>query len=60
LLSVVSSFLDPAQLRLTQLWALAVDAQGGITLGPESGELGADFCYLGKITRYYWIFMTFV
>jgi hypothetical protein len=29
--------------------ALAVDAQGGITLGPEGAELGADFCYLGGL-----------
>jgi hypothetical protein len=26
--------------RLTRL-------QGGVTLGPEQGELGANFCYLG-------------
>jgi hypothetical protein len=24
-------------------------AQGGITLGPEQGEFGASFCYLGKV-----------
>jgi hypothetical protein len=23
-------------------------AQGGVTLGPEQGELGANFCHLGK------------
>jgi hypothetical protein len=23
-------------------------AQGGVTLGPEQGELGANFCYLGR------------
>jgi hypothetical protein len=26
-------------------------AQGGVTLGPEQGELGANFCYLGHIHR---------
>jgi hypothetical protein len=30
--------------RLTQAHA----AQGGVTLGPEQGELGANFCYLGE------------
>jgi hypothetical protein len=24
-------------------------AQGGVTLGPEQGEFGASFCYLGKV-----------
>src|SRR4051812_42985004 len=24
-------------------------AQGGVTLGPEQGELGANFCHLGHI-----------
>jgi hypothetical protein len=27
--------------------ALVVDGQGGINLGPDGGELGADFCSLG-------------
>jgi hypothetical protein len=31
--------------------APAVDAQDGTTLGPESGELGADFCSLGKTPK---------
>ena len=26
-----------------------VDTQGGVTLGPEEGEFGADFCSLGAI-----------
>jgi len=34
-------------LRLTQL-RLVARSQGGITLGPEQGDLGADFCYLGN------------
>jgi hypothetical protein len=25
-------------------------AQGGVTLGPEQGEPGANFCYLGMMT----------
>jgi hypothetical protein len=25
-------------------------AQGGVTLGLEQGELGANFCHLGKVT----------
>jgi len=25
-------------------------AQGGVTLGREQGELGADFCHLGSLT----------
>jgi hypothetical protein len=29
--------------RLTRAHA----AQGGVTLGPEQGEVGANFCYLG-------------
>jgi hypothetical protein len=28
--------------------ALVARAQGGITLGPEEGELDADFCSLGN------------
>ena len=28
--------------------ALVARAQGGLTLGPEGGELGADFFYLGR------------
>ena len=40
---VFRHFLTPAQLRLTPTPALVVGAQGGITLGPERGELGADF-----------------
>jgi len=35
--------------RLTQAHA----AQGGVTLGPEQGELGANFCYLGHLGPYY-------
>jgi hypothetical protein len=27
-------------------------AQGGVTLGPEQGELGANFCHLGKFARW--------
>ena len=35
---------DPkTHLRLIRAHA----AQGGVTLGPEQGELGANFCYLG-------------
>jgi hypothetical protein len=32
---------------LTQRLTLAHAAQGGITLGPEQGELEANFCCLG-------------
>ena len=35
--------------RLTRAHA----PQGGITLGLEQGELGANFSHLGKITRYH-------
>jgi hypothetical protein len=31
--------------RLTRAYA----AQGGVTLGPEQGELGPNFCYLGGV-----------
>ena len=34
--------LPRAQLRLTPTPALVVSVQGGITLGPEQGELGAE------------------
>src|SRR5437763_6472691 len=36
-----------AHLRLTPTPALVAHAQGGLTLGPEQGELDADFCHLG-------------
>jgi hypothetical protein len=29
--------------------ALVARAQGGLTLGPEEGELDTDFCHLGKV-----------
>jgi hypothetical protein len=29
--------------------APVAQAQGGLTLGPEEGELDADFCHLGKL-----------
>jgi hypothetical protein len=43
--------LTPAQLRLHPTPALVVDAQGGVPLGlgPERGELGADFCFSWRI-----------
>src|SRR2546421_6442687 len=31
--------------------ALVAHAQGGLTLGPERGELAADFWFLGYLTR---------
>jgi hypothetical protein len=31
--------------------ALLSRAQGGITLGPEQGELGADFTHLGDLVE---------
>ena len=34
---------------LTQRLTLAHAAQGGITLGPEQGELEANFCGLGSL-----------
>jgi hypothetical protein len=34
--------------RLIQRLTRAHVAQGGVTLGPEQGELGANFCYLGN------------
>jgi hypothetical protein len=37
-----------AHLQLTRAPALVARAQGGLTLGPEQGELDADFCHLGK------------
>jgi len=38
----------PARLRLTPTPALVARAQGGLTLGPERGEVGADFPNLGS------------
>jgi hypothetical protein len=35
------------RVSLTQRLTRAHAAQGGVTLGPEQGELGANFCYLG-------------
>jgi hypothetical protein len=28
-------------------------AQGGVTLGPGQGELGANFCHLGDFPNFY-------
>jgi hypothetical protein len=36
-----------AQLRLSSTPALVAHAQGGLALGPEQGELAADFSVLG-------------
>jgi hypothetical protein len=33
---------------LAQGLTRAYVAQGGVTLGPEQGELGAKFCHLGR------------
>jgi hypothetical protein len=51
-----SHFLTPAQLRLTPTPALVVDAQGGITLGLEQGELGAEFPNLGTPVKVHFTF----
>ena len=37
------------RVSLTQRLIQAHAAQGGVTLGPEQGELGANFCYLGRV-----------
>jgi hypothetical protein len=43
---LVSSGASPGW-GLTQGLTQAHAAQGGVTLGPEQGELGANFCHLG-------------
>ena len=42
------TFLTPSHPRLTATPALVAHAQGGLTLGPEEGELAAVFCRLGS------------
>jgi hypothetical protein len=37
-----------AGVALTPWFTRAHAAQGGVTLGPEQGDLGANFCYLGS------------
>jgi hypothetical protein len=42
-------FLTPGSPSAHPIPALVARAQGGITLGPEQGELGADFNNLGDV-----------
>jgi len=46
----LAPFLTPGSPSAQPSLALVSRAQGGLTLGPEQGELEADFCSLGLVS----------